>query len=94
MLPTVRVWTLLETKAARALFVTVLLGVFWGGCEGERTKSQYVGAVVSQECAALSGDERRACRLAVIKRFVDVPLEQMRADYPEPPAPDRPSCSL
>ncbi len=66
----------------------------FGGCQSEPTKSQYVSAVVRQECAGLRGTEAQSCRIAVIKRFADVPLSEMKAQYPPPDPPDRPSCSL
>ena len=51
----------------------------WGGCSAEPTKSQYVSSVVAVECAEGNGSERRECRIEVIKRFLDVSLEEMKA---------------
>lgn len=78
------------------LFACLVLGVFFGfgGCHGEPTKSQYVSAVVRQECGTLRGTDAQSCRIGVVKRFSDVPFEQMKAEYPPPPPPSRPSCSL
>lgn len=80
----------------RGVIACVIFGVAFsfGGCQGEPTKSQYVSAVVREECGGMRGIPAQACRIAVIKRFADVPLEEMKAQYPPPAPPDRPSCSL
>ncbi len=82
----------------RAWILSLVLALTWGGvwsgCSAEPTKSQYVSAVVRAECAGLRGTEAQGCRVAVIKRFSKVPLEEMKAKYPAPAPPDRPSCSL
>jgi hypothetical protein len=74
--------------------MSLTLMLAWGGCAAEPTKSQYVSAVVTQECSKFVGSERRECRIEVIKRFIDVSLEEMKANYPEPEPPSRPGCAL
>lgn len=80
--------------SSKSWVMSLTLMLAWGGCAAEPTKSQYVGAVVTQECSGFVGSERRECRLEVIKRFLDVSFEEMKANYPEPESPSRPSCSL
>ena len=74
------------------LALAVLFG--FGGCQGEPTKSQYVSAQVRAECPGLRGTEAQACRIAVIKKYANVPLEEMKSQFPPPEPPARPSCSL
>ncbi len=83
-------------SAVPGAIACVIFGVVFssGGCHGEPTKSQYVSAVVRQECAGMRGMPAQACRVRVIKRFADVPLSEMQAQYPPPEPPLRPSCSL
>ena len=81
----------LQSKPWLANLVLVSI---WGGCTAEPTKSQYVSSIVQRECAEGTGSERRECRIEVIKRFLDVSLEEMKAQFPEPEPPIRPSCSL
>ncbi len=83
-------------SAVPGAIACVILGVVFsfGGCHGEPTKSQYVSAVVRQECGGMRGMPAQACRVGVIKRFADVPLSEMQAQYPPPEPPVRPSCSL
>lgn len=73
-----------------------MLAIFFGpgGCQSEPTKSQYVSARVREECVGLSGNDARTCRIEVIKRFSSVSLAEMKAQFPPPEKPDRPSCSL
>ncbi|MCH7866875.1 MAG: hypothetical protein IH881_04215 [Myxococcales bacterium] len=78
----------------RAWLASLILMLAWGGCSAEPTKSQYVSSVVAVECAEGNGSERRECRIEVIKRFLDVSLEEMKAQYPKPDPPLRPGCSL
>ncbi len=70
------------------------LAVLFGGCRSEPTKSQYVSARVGEECGELRGTVAQSCRIGVIKRYADVPLEQMKAEFPEPEPPIRPGCAL
>ena len=65
-----------------------------GSCERTPSKSDYVSARVSELCKDLESDELRACRIAVIKRFADTPLEELQRRYPPPEPRNRPSCGL
>ena len=62
-------------------------------CERPASKSDYVSARVSEMCQGDSRDELQTCRIAVIKQFKDVPLEELRRRYPEPEPRPRPSCA-
>ncbi len=75
----------------RWLSVSVLLSLPWG-CEYTPTKSQYVSAVVREKCA--DAESKQDCRIAVIKSFSALSLEQIQEMYPPPEKPVRPSCSL
>lgn len=79
---------------AKPWLASLSLILVWGGCTAEPTKSQYVSSIVQRECAEGNGTERRECRIEVIKRYLDVSLEELRAQYPKPAPPTRPSCSL
>ncbi len=63
-------------------------------CEREPTKSDYVSARVTEVCAGRKGEALQLCRLAIIKRFKDVPLEEMQARYPKPEPRQRPACGF
>ncbi len=76
-------------------WIALLIGVVvsaWVGCDSEPNKTHYITAEVRRVCPA--SDDPKRCRLDVMKRMVDVPLEELRAKYPEPERPSRPSCSL
>ena len=61
-------------------------------CERTPSKSDYVSAQVTALCAEQSGNELRACRIAVIKQFSNTPLEEMQRRFPAPAPRMRPSC--
>ncbi len=63
-------------------------------CERTPSKSDYVSARVREICAGQQGEAAQSCRIAVIKQFTDVSLEEMQRRYPEPEPRDRPSCGL
>jgi len=84
-------------RAGRVALVLVWLIAGWPACDYHPTKSEYVSAVVRRECPpeeAKDTQALQACRLEVIKRFTDVPLEQMERLYPPPEPRPRPSCWL
>ena len=74
------------------LFLLAALGL--ASCERTPSKSDYVSAQVTALCEGQSGDELRACRIAVIKQFKDTPLEEMQRRFPPPEPRPRPSCGL
>jgi hypothetical protein len=63
-------------------------------CERTPSKSDYVSARVRETCGHLPAKDAQNCRIEVIKRFSDVPLEEMQKRYPPPEPRDRPSCGL
>jgi len=63
-------------------------------CERTDTKAEFVDSRVTVECAAQSGEAFALCRLEVIKKYMDVPLEEMQKNLPPPPPPEsRLACS-
>jgi len=80
--------------AAQHLRVALALLAFFAlaSCERTPSKSDYVSAQVTALCEGQSGNELRACRIAVIKQFSDTPLEEMQRRFPKPPPRDRPGC--
>ena len=62
-------------------------------CERPPTKADFVDHRVGIECAGKTGEAFKLCRLDVIKKYLDVPLEQMQATLPPPPAKSVFSCS-
>lgn len=78
--------------AAVAIFL--LGGLLLASCERTPSKSDYVSAQVATLCEGQSGDGLRACRIAVIKQFKDMPLEEMQRRFQPPEARPRPSCGL
>ena len=65
-----------------AFAVSLLGGLLLASCERTPSKSDYVSAQVTALCEAQSGDELRACRMAVTKQFKDTPLEEMQRRFP------------
>lgn len=63
-------------------------------CERTPSKSDYVSARVTELCRGQTSDELRACRIAVIKQYSDVPFEEMKRRYPPPEPRARPSCGF
>ncbi|MFK7898615.1 MAG: hypothetical protein AB8G23_22470 [Myxococcota bacterium] len=61
-------------------------------CERVPSKSDYVSAQVTALCDGETLDALRACRLAVINQFKDMPLEEMQRRFPRPEPRARPSC--
>lgn len=62
-------------------------------CERTPTKAEFVDHRVRIECDGKTGEEFRLCRLDVIKKYLDVSLEQMQATLPPPPVKSAFSCS-
>ena len=84
-------------RAARrhaGVILFVLGALLLASCERTPSKSDYVSAQVTEICAGQTGDELRACRIAVIKQFKDTPLEEMQRRFPPPEPRSRPSCSF
>ena len=63
-------------------------------CEREPSKSDYVSARVTVMCAGEQSQLLQACRIAVIKQFSKVSLEELQQRYPKPEPRQRPACSL
>lgn len=72
----------------------IMMGVVLSSCERVPSKSDYVSAQVTELCRGQSGDDLRACRLAVIKQFKDTPLEELKRRFPPPEPKPRPSCGI
>lgn len=81
-------------RVPRAIWLGALAIALLGSCERTPTKSDYVSARVSELCEGQESDALRACRIAVIKQFADVPLEELQRRYPKPEPRPRPSCGL
>jgi hypothetical protein len=62
-------------------------------CERSATKAQFVDHRVAVECADESGEAFKLCRLEVIKKYMDVPLEEMQKNLPLPPLASPFACS-
>lgn len=85
-----------RSNARRHLLVALALAgfVLLVSCERTPSKSDYVSAQVTALCAGQTGNELRACRIAVINQFADTPLEEMQRRFPPPVPKPRPSCGL
>ena len=85
-----------SARVLRHLGVVGFLGiaVVLASCERTPSKSDYVSAQVTALCEGQTGNELRACRIAVIKQFQDVPLEEMQRRFPPPEPRPRPSCGF
>ena len=70
---------------------TLILGA---SCERTPTKSDYVSAQVTKQCRGKTGQALQLCRLVVIKKFKDVPFEDMKRRYPVPELKQRGACSM
>jgi hypothetical protein len=68
--------------------------VLGASCERIPTKSDYVSAQVTKECRGKTGQALQLCRLVVIKKFKDVPFEDMKRRYPVPELKQRGACSM
>lgn len=77
---------------APQIWLAVLAFVALASCERTPSKSDYVSAQVTELCKGQVGEDLRACRLAVIKQFMDTPLEEMQRRFPAPEPRARPSC--
>jgi|JI10StandDraft_1071094.scaffolds.fasta_scaffold143751_4 hypothetical protein len=62
-------------------------------CERSATKAEFVDHRVAVECADESGEAYKLCRLEVIKKYMDVPLEEMQKNLPPPPPTNPFACS-
>lgn len=82
-------------KGFRALRPIGLLVVslVLASCERTPTKAEFVDHRVEVECAGKTGEAFKLCRLDVIKKYLDVSLEQMQANLPPPPARSVFACS-
>ena len=76
----------------RIIALGLLIVVAWSGCSYEPTKSQYVSAIVQENCSEYSGTDKQSCRIWIIKKYTRVSLEEMKAEFPEPEPPGRPGC--
>ena len=85
-----------SARVLRHLGVVGFLGiaVVLASCERTPSKSDYVSAQVTALCEGQTGNELRACRIAVIKQFQDMPLEEMQRRFPPPEPRPRPSCGF
>ena len=77
-----------------SVVVFLLSALALASCDRTPSKSDYVSAQVTALCEGQTGDELRACRIAVIKQFKDTPLEEMQRRFPPPEPRPRPSCGL
>lgn len=82
-------------KRSRALVpVAMLVAILaLASCERTPTKAEFVDHRVEIECAGKTGEAFKLCRLDVIKKYLDVSLEQMQANLPPPPARSVFACS-
>lgn len=78
----IRVW--IATLAILAL----------ASCERTASKSDYVSARVAELCQGEANEDPQACRLAVIKQFLPMSLEELKRRYPKPELQNRPSCGF
>lgn len=81
-------------QGAMRVAIAVWLLVVAASCERTPSKSDYVSARVTEMCGDLKGSEAQACRIAVIKEFVNVPFEEMVRRFPKPEPRRRPSCAF
>ncbi|MFO0689700.1 MAG: hypothetical protein U0900_13415 [Myxococcota bacterium] len=70
----------------------LVAGLALASCERTPTRAEYVDDRVAAECAGRTGDAFTACRLDVIKKYLDVPLEEMQKQFPAPVRKDRLGC--
>lgn len=83
----------LRRPARRAILAGLFPLLFASSCERVPTKADYVGSRVEVECEGQSGEAFTLCRIEVIKRYMDVPFEEMQKRFPPPPPkPDRLGC--
>jgi len=75
-------------------WVAVLTLFVLASCERVPSKSDYVSARVTEMCKGQTSEELQACRLAVIREFSSVSLEEMQRRYPAPEPRMRPSCGF
>lgn len=77
----------------RLLFASICVLLCATSCERTPRKSDYVGARVQIECEGQTGEAFTLCRIEVIKRYMDVPFEEMQKRFPPPePKGDRLGC--
>jgi hypothetical protein len=62
-------------------------------CERTATKAEFVDHRVTVECADTSGEAFTLCRLEIIKKYMDVPLQEMQKNLPPPPLESPFACS-
>ena len=82
-----------RTRLHLRVVIAVLAFLALASCERTPSKSDYVSAQVTVLCEGQKGNELRACRIAVIKQFSNVPLEEMQQRFPKPEPRSRPGCN-
>ncbi len=92
--PTVILGSSLRVWFAPRVWLSILAIVVLSSCERTPSKSDYVSAQVTELCKGQKGNDLRACRLAVIKQFMDTPFEEMQRRFPVPETRSRPSCDV
>ena len=86
--------TPLKTYFALPAWVAAAALVAGASCDRTPTKSDYVSAQVTKECRGTSGRELQVCRIVVIKKYKDVPLEVLKERFPVPELKQRHACSM
>ena len=76
-----------------ALFLALLAGLALASCQRSATKAEFVDHRVGVECAGQTGEAFKLCRLGVIRKYLDVPLEEMQKTLPPPPPKSPFACS-
>lgn len=84
-----------ERTGIRRLSPSVLLFAILAlaSCQRTATKAEFVDHRVGVECAGQTGEAFRRCRLEVIKKYMDVTLEEMQKTLPPPPPKSPFACS-
>jgi hypothetical protein len=85
--------TMSKRSSAAAPIALLAAMLALASCERTPTKAEFVDHRVGIECAGKTGEAYKLCRLDVIKKYLDVSLEQMQATLPPPPARSVFSCS-
>lgn len=80
-------------SATRIVAALLAASLALASCERTPTKAEYVDDRIAVECAGRSGEAFTLCRLEVIKKYMDVPLETMQSQFPAPVRKDRMGCA-
>lgn len=82
------------TGGRRACAIAYFAGALaLASCERTTTKAGFVDHRVTVECQGTTGEAFKLCRLEVIKKYMDVPLEEMQKNLPLPPPSSPFACS-